>query len=128
MKTICPNCNKEAPWIPNEQVYGKRYGKSYMCYWCKDCDYYVGCHENTRRALGTMVGKELRQLRMKVHRKIDPLWQTGKINRKALYRKIANALGKNVYHTAEANEEDCRAVLELNLTEKSLFDKLPKVF
>ena len=56
---ICPYCQKEAPWISNEEVYGKRYGKSYMCYYCKDCDAYVGCHDNTKRALGTMANQEL---------------------------------------------------------------------
>ena len=45
---ICPYCNKEAKWCENKVIYGKNYGKSYMCYYCKDCDAYVGCHNNTK--------------------------------------------------------------------------------
>ncbi len=39
----CPKCGKEARWVSNEEVYGRRYGKSYMCYWCPDCE----CHTPT---------------------------------------------------------------------------------
>ncbi len=110
----CPSCGKEAEWIPNEQVYGRRYGKSYMCWYCRTCDYYVGCHNNTKKPLGTMVGKELRQLRRAVHAKIDPLWQSGKVRRGDVYARISKALGYT-YHTGEADTETCEKVLALNV-------------
>lgn len=123
METVfCPNCKKEAAWIPNEQVYGRRYGISYMCYYCSDCDYYVGCHQNTRRPLGTMVGKELRRLRMDVHVKIDPLWKNGSISRKDLYARISSVIGKT-YHTGEADEETCKKILALDVTQFLLTNK-----
>ena len=116
---ICPSCGKPAEWIPNEQVYGRRYGKSYMCYYCRECDYMVGTHNNTRKPLGTMVGKELRQLRRAVHAKIDPLWQTAsrrqrKQMRGHVYARISKALGKT-YHTGEADEDTCRKILSLDI-------------
>lgn len=111
---ICPSCNKPAEWVDNATVYGRRYGKSYMCYHCKNCEYMVGCHNNTRKPLGTMVGKELRQLRRAVHAKIDPLWQGGKYKRGHVYSRISKALGYT-YHTGEADEATCRKVLELNI-------------
>lgn len=112
-EVICPSCSKPAEWIPNEQVYGRRYGKSYMCYYCRACDYMVGVHNNTRQPLGTMVGKELRNLRKQVHNKIDPLWKDGKIKRGHLYARISKALGYT-YHTGETDAETCRKVLSLD--------------
>ena len=111
---ICPSCKKEAVWVDNAEVYGRRYGKSYMCYYCKECEYMVGCHNNTKKALGTMVGKELRQLRRQVHAKIDPLWQSGKFKRGQVYARISKALGYT-YQTGEADEETCRKVLALKM-------------
>ncbi len=50
---ICPYCQKQAPWVSNELVYGKRHGKSYMCYWCKRCDAYVdSVYKNLSKHLG----------------------------------------------------------------------------
>lgn len=113
-RVICPACGLEANWIPNEEVYGRRYGKSYMCYYCRKCDYYVGCHNNTRKPLGTMVGKELRKLRMQVHTKIDPLWKSGKATRGQLYAQISKVLGHQ-YHTGKADKDTCLKILSLEL-------------
>ena len=112
---ICPFCKKEAPWVENKEIYnGKNYGKSYMCYYCKPCDAYVGCHNNTKQPLGTMANKEMREWRKKVHAKIDPLWKNGGIKRKHLYARITKAIGK-VYHTGETDIETCKKILELDI-------------
>lgn len=108
---ICPYCKKEAPWVSNELRYGKRYGKSHMCYWCKECDAYVGCHNNTRNALGTMANKELRDWRMKAHNAIDPLWKSKKYSRGAVYGRLQDAFGKPV-HVGEADVQMCKEIIE----------------
>ena len=111
---ICPICNKPAPWVENKEIYGRNYGKSYMCYYCKDCDTYVGCHNNTKTPLGTMATRELREYRKKVHAKIDPLWKTGKCSRGHLYSFITKMLGHQ-YHTGESNIETCKTILEMEI-------------
>ena len=111
---ICPYCGKEAKWVDNKEVYGKRYGQSYMCYWCKDCDAYVGCHQNGRTPLGTMANKELRVWRMKAHRKIDPIWKSGKFSRSEVYKKLADHFGKEV-HIGESDIEMCKKIIECHL-------------
>lgn len=108
----CPYCGNEARYGPNEEWYGKRYGKSYMCYYCKPCDAYVGTHQNTPRPLGTMANKELRQYRMKVHEKIDPLWKNGEWRRGQLYSFISKKLGYE-YHTGESDIETCKKILTM---------------
>ena len=107
---ICPYCKKEAEWVPNENVYGKRYGKSYMCYYCKPCDAYVGCHNNTKQPLGTMANKELRDWRIKAHAVIDPIWKSGKQSRREVYSKLSEHFGKEI-HIGEANVLSCIEII-----------------
>lgn len=111
---LCPVDSEPAPWVENKEKYGKNYGKSYMCYYCKEHDTYVGCHENTRRPLGTMAGPELRKLRMAVHAKIDPVWRNKVHSRKEVYRYLSDKLGYQ-YHTGESDEETCRKILGMSL-------------
>lgn len=107
----CPYCQKEAKYGPNEEYYGRRYGRSYMCYYCKDCDAYVGTHNNTTNPLGTMANKELRELRMKCHAMIDPLWRAGKISRGRIYQKLSDAFGKEI-HIGESDIETCLELIK----------------
>ena len=106
---ICPYCQKEALWVSNEEVYGNRYGKSYMCYFCKDCDAYVGCHQNTTQPLGIMANRELRQLRMQCHALFDPFWKEGGMTRKNAYRFLVNKTG--VRHISQTTKEECERVI-----------------
>ncbi len=112
---ICPNCKQPAPWVENKEKYGRNYGRSYMCYFCKPCGYYVGCHNNTQKALGTMISSEHCKWRKAVHKKIDPLWQSGKTERKHVYSRISRILGFT-YHTGEADVETCKKVMEIDTT------------
>ena len=117
---ICPNCHNPAPWVENKEKYGRNYGRSYMCYFCKPCRYYVGCHNNTRKPLGTMISDEHCKLRKAVHNKIDPLWKSGQMSRKHIYARLSQALGYT-YHTGEADADTCRKVLALDINNLSLF-------
>jgi len=109
VKVICPKCSQEAPWLENKSKYGKNYGKSYMCYYCKDCDTYVGCHNNTRQPLGTMADKELRDERMKTHNLFDNLWKSGQMNRKKAYKLLNNYFGKEI-HIGQSDKEMCQKI------------------
>lgn len=113
-QVLCPVDGKPAPWVENKEKYGRNFGKSYMCYYCKEHDTYVGCHNNTREPLGTMAGKELREARMAVHAKIDPLWRSGGHRRSDVYRYISEKLGYQ-YHTGESDIETCNKILEMEI-------------
>jgi len=108
---ICPFCKKEAKWCDNVERYGKRYGKSYMCYWCEPCDAYVGCHNNTQKALGTMANQDLRSRRMLAHSVLDPLWKSGKYNRHQVYSILKKHFGYEV-HVGSSNEEQCDKIIK----------------
>lgn len=118
-KVICPYCHKEARWVDNKEVYGKRYGKSYMCWYCSDCDAYVGCHNNTIYPLGVMANKELRLMRIKAHHAFDPLWKSGRLRRDEAYETIAHILGRD-FHVGESDLETCKEVIEAVKTYNSI--------
>ena len=109
-QVICPKCNKEAPWVENKERYGQNFGKSFMCYFCKPCGTYVGCHENTRRPLGTMADKETRVWRRKAHTVIDPLWKSGKMTRKEVYKMLKEKFGR-VIHIGESDINNCKEII-----------------
>lgn len=109
---ICPYCNKPAVWCENKEKYGRNYWKSYMCYLCKDCDAYVGCHNNTREPLGTMANNELRQWRMKVHNDyLDPLWREMGMDRREVYQILEKHFWRPI-HTWESDIEMCQKIIE----------------
>lgn len=110
---ICPYCNQPAKCVPNEEIYnGKRYGKSYMMWWCEPCDAYVGTHENDPdRPLGTLANRELREWRKKAHRAFDPLWKSKKMKRQEAYRWLYEQTGKWI-HMGESDIETCKLVIK----------------
>lgn len=107
----CPYCNKPAKYGPNEEFYGRRYGRSYMCYYCKPCGAYVGTHNNTDKPLGTMANKELRDWRRKAHAVFDPIWKSRKMKRQDAYRWLYNKTGRWI-HMGESDIETCKLVVE----------------
>jgi zinc-finger-containing domain len=109
---ICPYCDKQTVWTENKAIYGINYGKSYMCYFCKPCNAYVGCHNNTRKPLGTMANAELREWRKKAHKVFDPLWKTGKMSRNKAYGKLNNHFKRSI-HIGESDIVTCKQIIEL---------------
>jgi len=111
----CNYCNKEAEWVENKAIYKKNYGKSYMIWWCKPCDAYVGCHNNTKDPLGSLANKELRELRKQskqlwiVTENID--WKDS-ISKKNGYRKLRKQLGYD-FHFGESTLEECNKIIKL---------------
>jgi len=115
----CPYCDNEANWCENKEIYGINYGKSYMLYLCKPCDAYVGCHENTEKALGTLANKELRILRKEAHGIFDPKWKNNQYTtRKQAYKILSKAFQRvtrsKVYkkvHIGESGVNDCKIII-----------------
>lgn len=108
----CPFCGKEAEWTENKAIYGRNYGRSVMCYLCRPCNAYVGCHQNTKKPLGTMANKELREWRVKAHSAIDPFWKSGRMKRREVYNFLRKKLGKEV-HIGGSDIETCRQIIKV---------------
>jgi hypothetical protein len=110
----CPYCENPANYGPNEEFYGKRYGKSWMCYYCKPCRAYVGTHNNTTRPLGTMANDELRKARMAAHANIDPYWKENGWKRGDVYAALNKHFGHEI-HVGESDLETAREIATLEL-------------
>lgn len=110
---FCPYCGKNAEFVDNKEIYGRRYGKSYMMWWCKNCDARVGVHHNDKnRPLGSMANKELRIWRMKSHFAIDKYWKKGKYKRGEVYMKLKEIFGKDI-HIGQSDKEICQQIINI---------------
>lgn len=112
----CPYCQKPAKWVENKEIYGRNYGRSYMAWYCRPCDAYVGCHNNTKKPLGRMADRELREWRKKaknkfIEVKLNGNWKNKKLKSKA-YLWLKDRLGKE-FHFGDSTIDECKSVYEL---------------
>jgi len=110
---ICPYCGKEAVFVSNKEIYGRKYGKSHMIWYCKLDDAYVSVHDNDpERPKGTMAKNILRLLRIDAHKVFDPIWKNNEnITRRYAYYLLAKELNLNEVHIGEANEKMCIKII-----------------
>lgn len=103
----CCGCGADvqARLTSGRETYPHRYDLRSLPFWkCDACGNFVGCHHKTSdrtRPLGVIPTDDIKKARSHIHRILDPLWQGKKINRKILYRTIADRIGVAEYHTAE---------------------------
>ena len=111
MILYCVECAKDvnARLTCGREVYPHRTDLFDIPFWrCDVCGNFVGCHHKTKNRtapLGCIPNKNLKTARIKLHAVIDPIWQSGKMNRRELYEEISNAVGWN-YHTAKIRSID----------------------
>lgn len=108
----CPYCGAKARLMDSVVVYGKSYGKVYVCDNYPDCDSYVGVHKGTDRPLGTLANKELRTARVGCHRKFDESWKSGRSTREDAYKTLSIITGIENPHFGQFTLEQCNAFLE----------------
>ena len=116
MSLYCCGCNEEveARLTDGREIYPHRRDLHALPFWkCDRCGNYVGCHHKTKNRtapLGCIPTPELKQARQHIHAILDPIWQTGKMDRKKLYAAISQQIGWK-YHTAKIRSvEDARKV------------------
>lgn len=116
MQIFCCQCqSKVAARLTNgAEIYPHREDLAALPFWrCDACKNYVGCHHKTSnptRPLGNIPNSEIRNARQRIHRILDPLWQSGRLSRRAIYAELSEALGWK-YHTANIKSvEEARTV------------------
>lgn len=119
MEIYCCSCEKEvdARLTDGSEIYPHRKDLYKLPFWkCDNCGNYVGCHHKTKdrtRPLGVIPSKEIKGARKHIHALLDPIWKSGKIKRKELYKKLSDNLGYE-YHTAEIKDiEEARKIYKL---------------
>lgn len=102
----CTGCNQEveARLTNGAEHYPSRPDLADLPFWTHDtCNTWVGTHYKTEyptRPLGVLATYELVNARKKLHALLDPLWKSGKFERRDLYAIIGKRLGRP-YHNAE---------------------------
>ena len=111
---LCPYCGAKAQLMDSAAVYGQSYG---MIWACLPCDAYVDCHKSgaNHPPLGTLANKELRAWRIRAHANLDPLWKSGRMSRKSVYKILQDAmqLSKGQAHIAMLDIEECKEVIRI---------------
>lgn len=109
---MCPYCGNPPEWVENKEIYGKNFGESYMCYLCRPCKAYVGCHQNSKKPLGSLADTETRYWRRKAHAAFDPLWKEGYMSRNAAYQLLGDRIGHEV-HIGWSDIDQCKKIIEI---------------
>ena len=96
------------------EIYPHRPYLSSLPFWkCDACGNYIGCHHKTKnrtRPLGVIPTPEIKNARQHIHKILDPLWQSGRFDRKKLYQIITDKCGWQ-YHTAKIRSvEEAREI------------------
>ena len=106
MKLHCCGCDEEvqARLTDGKEIYPHRQDLFDLPFWkCDVCGNFVGCHHKTSNRtspLGCIPTPEIKRARQHIHALLDPIWESGKMKRKELYKAISSELGWN-YHTAK---------------------------
>jgi hypothetical protein len=113
----CCGTKVDARLTDGSEIYPHRRDLYDLPFWkCDTCGNYVGCHhktENRTAPLGIIPTQELKNARNHIHKILDPIWKSGKIGRKELYKKISSDLGRT-YHTANIRSlEEAREVYRI---------------
>lgn len=116
---ICNYCNQPCKWVENKEIYGRNYGRSYMIWLCVDCDAYVGCHNNSKKPLGRVANKELRDLRKESKNlfisKYLRKWNCPNHVKDSMYKRLASEINIPVSecHFGMFDEKRCKDVINL---------------
>jgi len=116
----CEQCNERAQL----EAIAPRAGQRIRWRWrCASCNSTVGCHGETKRALGTLADSALRRARIEAHEAFDPLWQRAmrvrgwskSKARQRAYAWIAHELQLDASqtHIAKFDLAQCRRVVAL---------------
>ncbi len=108
----CPYCGSAVELKDAFAIYRRMgFGQVYVCSTYPLCDSYVGVHEGTTKAKGSLANRELRELRQKVHAVFDPVWKDRGYDRSELYEAAAKTLGVPEFHVGELRESEARLFL-----------------
>lgn len=93
MKPVCPYCGRTAAFKDSSVIYGRSYGRVWICPGWPGCDSYVGVHRGTRIPLGRMANAELREAKKNAHAVFDGWWKARGMKRSKAYKALAEMLG-----------------------------------
>ena len=93
---VCPYCGRDAVLRPAEYVYGDDTitagSMLYVCSGYPDCNSYVGVHRGTKKPMGSLADKELRNKRIRAHHAMNRLIESGCMCKNGVYAWLSCSL------------------------------------
>ena len=108
----CRYCGGKVILTDSSEIYGKSYGKIYMC---TNCNAFTGVHNNSDKPLGTLANSILRTKRKEAHQVFDAFRKKKKMTRTESYKWLSQQMGLpfKATHIGYFEIEDCETVIEL---------------
>ena len=96
----------------SSKIYGKDYGKIYLC---TNCNAFVGVHKKGDKTLGTLANSILRTKRKETHQVFDKFWKDTNMSRTEGYKWLSEKMGLpfNSTHIGYFEMEECQKVIDL---------------
>ncbi len=111
----CPHCGAIAVLRPASEIYHdpERTDRLYVCSNYPRCESYVSTYPGTNVPMGTLANGDLRNLRIKAHRKFDAVWKSRIMSRENAYRWISEmfSIPLRDAHIAMFGEYRCRELI-----------------
>lgn len=112
----CPFCDSPAEWVSHSEIYGRIYNQAaHMIWLCRQCDAYVGCHNNTKQPLGQMANAHMRKARkltkeLFIKVCLNGQWKCDKHLKESAYCWLARELDitRHECHFGDFTVERCR--------------------
>lgn len=110
--TICRYCGGKVIKTDSSRIYGKDYGKIYLC---TNCNAFCGVHKNSGKPLGTLANSILRTKRKETHQVFDEYWKSQNMTRSEGYRWLSKKMGlpPKATHIGYFELEDCQKVIDI---------------
>ena len=110
--TICRYCGGKVILTDSSQIYGKDYGKIFLC---TTCNAFVGVHKKTEKPLGTLANSILRSKRKETHQVFDKFWKDNNMSRTEGYKWLSEKMGLpyKSTHIGYFEIEDCQKVIDI---------------
>ncbi|MXP24851.1 hypothetical protein GRI39_02160 [Altererythrobacter indicus] len=90
---VCLECGQETKLVGGREIYPHRADLYKLNFYRCACGAYCGCHKGTTSPLGKPCGQETRKARSEAHVAFDPLWKTGRMERKQAYAWLSEVTG-----------------------------------
>lgn len=117
----CCNCENEveAAVVSGETAYPHCPDLSDLLFFqCPTCKNFVGTDKENGKPFGSIAKPEIKKARMAIHNILDPIYKQKKMNRKQLYKILAERCGRKKIHAAwirtmEEAKEVYRHILDI---------------
>ena len=114
MRIYCCECGDHviSNLVAGKDVYPHRPDLySLKFYRCDACGNSVGTHKGSKNPLGCIANKEIKNYRSMIHAIIDPIWKSGILKRRVIYKAMSVQFGREFHASSLRTVDECEWAL-----------------